>query len=244
MSGCSACQTASAPLASSFSSLAETDRHADERPVLAALDVDGLARLAAALDVGLVDPPEVGAGRCRGCPASSACGRRSAARACRAAESPRGRRSRRGATCRRRASACVSGLGQKKPRPLTRMRPIIAVIISRLMPSPVPVNQIAGSPRRRIVRRCASQGPVALAQALAHDLRHGVHREGQEEEQRRRQEEHAIQRAAVRRLGDLDGDVRGQRAEAVERSTSPGSACCRSPSARSSSRRRRGRSRP
>jgi hypothetical protein len=57
------------------------------------------------------------------------------------------------------------------------------------------------------------------------------------------EEERPVERAELR-FGDLDRDVGREGAEAVERDSSRGSACCRSPSARSWSRPRPGRSRP
>ena len=53
------------------------------------------------------------------------------------------------------------------------------------------------------------------------------------EEEQRRKEQRAVVRAVTHRLGQLDGDVGGQRPETVEDVQSPGSACCRPPSARS-----------
>ena len=240
----SACQTASAPGGDLAIAVQQAHGRADERPVLAALDVDGLAPARSAPRSSLVDPAEVGAEEVAVAElqlhpmragALGRPGRRDRLAA---------RRSRPAATVPSASVSRMSGSGQKKPRPFTRIRPIMPDNHQQADAQAGP-----GEPDRRIApaqqsRAVSSDRLVPLAQALADDLRHGVQRERHDEEQRGRQEQRAVQRAALRRLGNLDGDVGRQRPEAVEDRPVDAPACCRSPSARSSSRRPRGRSRP
>src|SRR6266571_6827603 len=133
------------------------------------------------------------------------------------------------------------GRGQKKPSPFTRITPTRPAIMRRHTPRALPVNQIRGSPRRRLRRRgfivdpppypsprrgrgtrlhvrlrLSSNRPITLAQALADHLRNGVDEEGHEKQDPRRHEQHAIEGASVGSLWDLHRDVGGEGAHAIE----------------------------
>ncbi len=126
----------------------QPDRRADERTVLAALDVGDFAGPRLFGDLRLVDPAEISAENVTVAQLEletvdfvvlRRAGRRNAFARDNLPEQDRSPSF---------SVARVSGRGQKNPRPLTRIRPIIPVIISRLIARPVPVNQMAGSPRR------------------------------------------------------------------------------------------------
>src|SRR5262245_23694605 len=96
-------------------------------------------------------------------------------------------------------------------------------ISTRLSASAPPQRAVNETPQKsRLVedfaaaRGSASELGILLPQALADDLRRGVHHESEEEQQEGGEKERAVERAAERRFGDLDRDVRGERAEAVE----------------------------
>ena len=120
-------------------------------PYSAPLDVHRLGRLTPALDSRLHRSSGSRRPTRRGSPPSAGSDRFGPLRAFRGWDRFTARRFRRSATDPSARVSWASGFGQKKPRPLTRIRPIMPTISNRLTPSPVPVNQMAGSPRRMSV---------------------------------------------------------------------------------------------
>src|SRR6516225_7355263 len=108
----------------------------------------------------------------------------------------------------------VSGFGQNVPPPLYASSTSSPRIRSRFSASAPPHSQVSARPVRSLR---LLEGSILAPQPLADQLRRGVDQKRQGEQQERREEERAVESPALRRLGDLGGDVRRERPEAVER---------------------------